>query len=154
MPKQGNIAKIQADNQETMSLKKYLFLMVLATVLCWAAWLFVLFFINPKGAGIVGLTFFYLSLFLGLLGMFSVLGFAVRYLFKRTEFTYRQVKTAFRQGAMFSLLLTSSLFLQSQRLLVWWNMILFVALLAVVEYFFLSEEERKYGVGIEKQEEQ
>ncbi len=119
--------------------------MIFATILCWAAWAFVLFFVSPKGAGTLGLLFFYLSLFLGLLGVFSIIGFGVRYLFKRREFAYRQVKTAFRQGAMFSLLLTSSLFLQSQRLLVWWNTILFVLLLAVVEYFFLSEEERKYG---------
>ncbi|HRY63485.1 MAG TPA: hypothetical protein P5267_02720 [Patescibacteria group bacterium] len=129
-----------------MSLKKYLFLMVFATILCWAAWAFVLFFVSPRGAGAIGLIFFYLSLFLGFLGLFSILGFIIRYLFKKQEFAYRQVKTSFRQGTMFALLLTGSLFLQSQRLLVWWNTLLFVFLLAVVEYYFLVEEEKRYGV--------
>jgi len=134
-----------------MSLKKYLFLMFFATVLCWAAWAFVLFFVSPKGAGTIGMLFFYLSLFLGFLGLFSIFGFVIRYLFRKRDFAYRQVKTAFRQGTMFALLLTGSLFLQSQRLLVWWNTILFVFLLAVVEYFFLVEEEKKYGTpGITK----
>jgi hypothetical protein len=128
-----------------MSLKKYLFLMVSATILCWAAFAFVLFFINPKTAGATGLLFFYLSLFLGLLGIFSILGFLSRYFLGRRIMAYRQVKIAFRQGAMFALLLTGSLFLQGQRLLVWWNTLLFIILLSVIEYFFLTAEEKKYG---------
>jgi hypothetical protein len=120
--------------------------MVFATILCWAAFTFVLFFINPQETEKIGILFFYLSLFLGLLGIFSIIGFLVRYLFKRHDFVYTQVKISFRQGAMFALLLTGSLFLQSQRLLVWWNTLLFVFLLAVVEYFFLASEERKDGV--------
>lgn len=130
-----------------MSLKKYLFLMVMATILCWAAFAFVLFFINPKTAGTTGLLFFYLSLFLGLLGVFSILGFLSRYFLGRRIVVYHQVKVAFRQGAMLALLLTGSLFLQGQRLLVWWNTLLFIFLLSVIEYFFLTAEERKYNVS-------
>lgn len=126
-----------------MSLKKYLFLMVFATILCWTAWSFVLFFINPRESGSVGFLFFYLSLFLGLLGIFSIVGFLLRYLFKKRDFNYDKVKVSFRQGAMFAILLTGSLFLQSQRLLVWWNILLFVFLLAIVEYYFLAKEERR-----------
>ena len=130
-----------------MSLKKYLFLMILATILCWLAFAFVLFSINPKTAGATGLLFFYLSLFLGLLGIFSIFGFLVRYFLGRRIVAYRQVKIAFRQGAMFALLLTGSLFLQGQRLLVWWNTLLFIFLLSVIEYFFLTAEEKKYNVS-------
>ncbi|NMB48747.1 hypothetical protein GYA13_04945 [Candidatus Kuenenbacteria bacterium] len=126
-----------------MSLKKYLFLMVFATVLCWTAWAFVLFFINPETAGTTGMIFFYGSLFLGLFGLFSILGFVIRHVIGKRIVAYQQAKTAFRQGAMFALLLTGSLFLQGQRLLVWWNTLLFIFLLSVIEYFFLTSEEKK-----------
>jgi hypothetical protein len=128
-----------------MSLKKYLFLMVSATILCWAVFVFVLFFINPKTAGLTGALFFYASLFLGLLGIFSILGFLSRYFLGLRIMAFRQVKIAFRQGAMLALLLTGSLFLQGQRLLVWWNTLLFILLLSIIEYFFLTAEEKKYG---------
>ncbi|HOZ36665.1 MAG TPA: hypothetical protein PLR18_02445 [bacterium] len=130
-----------------MSLKKYLFLMVFATILCWTAWAFVLFFINPKTAGTTGLIFFYSSLFLGLFGLFSIFGFVIRWLIGQKILAYQRAKTAFRQGAMFALLLTGSLFLQSQRLLVWWNTLLFIFLLSVVEYFFLTVKAKKTNFG-------
>lgn len=119
-----------------MSLKKYLFLMTIATVVCWGGWALVLNFVNPYEAGPVGLIFFYLSLFLGLLGVFSIIGFVIRYLVKRNEFAYAQVKIAFRQGFMFSLLLIISLALLAKNLLVWWNLLLLVILLGGIEYFF------------------
>ena len=122
-----------------MTLKKYLFLMTFATILCFGAWALVLFFVNPESAGMVGFSFFYGSMFLGLLGVFSMVGFLIRYLWKRYEFAYDQVKTSFRQGLMFALLLTGALFLQSYRLLVWWNLLLLVALLAGIEYFFVTK---------------
>jgi len=124
-----------------MTLKKYLFLMAMATLMCWGALVLVLVFVNPYTAGIVGLVFFYLALFLGLLGIFSIIGFVFRFLFKRNEFAYNQVKTAFRQGMMFALLLTVMFILQGARLLVWWNIILFIILLAGIEYVFIIRDQ-------------
>jgi len=124
-----------------MTLKKYLFLMTMATLMCWGALVLVLVFVNPYTAGIVGLVFFYLALFLGLLGIFSIIGFVFRFLFKRNEFAYNQVKTAFRQGMMFALLLTVMFILQGARLLVWWNIILFIILLAGIEYVFIIRDQ-------------
>ena len=114
--------------------------MFLATVFCWGAWALVLFFVNPKNAGWLGLLMFYLSMFLGLLGIFSIFGFVIRYLIKKQEFVYKQVKIAFRQGFMFALLLVGALFLQGERLLVWWNLALFIAVISVAEYFFIIKD--------------
>ncbi|OGG87203.1 hypothetical protein A3B87_03230 [Candidatus Kuenenbacteria bacterium RIFCSPHIGHO2_02_FULL_39_13] len=124
-----------------MTLKKYLFLMTTATLVCWGALALVLVFVNPYTAGIVGMIFFYIALFLGLLGIFSIIGFVFRFLFKRNEFAYNQVKTAFRQGMMFALLLTMMFILQGARLLVWWNIILLIILLAGIEYVFIIREQ-------------
>lgn len=122
-----------------MTLKKYLFLMIFATVLCFGAWALVLFFVNPNEAGTVGYVFFFFTLFCGLVGIFSILGFIFRYLLKRNEFAYNQVKTAFRQAVMLSFMLTAMLVLQGLGLLVWWNTILFVALLGVLEFISIGK---------------
>jgi hypothetical protein len=128
-----------------MTLKKYLFLMILATIICWGAWALILFFVNPKTAGVLGIAIFYVALFLGLAGVFSIVGFIIRYLTIKQEFAYRHVKTAFRQGLMFAFLLVVCLFLQSQGLLVWWNGLLLIILLGGVEYVFISMKAEEEG---------
>jgi len=125
-----------------MTLKKYLIYMTLATVFCLIAWLEVLFFVNPYDTGLAGFTLFYLSLLLTLWGIFSIIGFLVRYIVRRNRFAYDQVKMAFRQGFLFALLLISGLILQSYNLLVWWNMLLLIGLLAIIEYLFLSSTDK------------
>jgi len=126
-----------------MTLKKYLFLMIFATLMCGGGLMVVLIFVNPYEAGLTGLLFFYGALFLSLLGIFSVLGFVFRFLLKKNEFAYNQVKTAVRQGLMLALLLVVALFLQAHGLLVWWNMILLILLLGGVEYGLLIKDIKK-----------
>jgi len=116
--------------------------MTMATVLCWGGWLLVLFFVNPYEAGWLVFLFFYASLFLGLCGLFSIIGFVVRFIFIKNEFAYQQVKRAWRQGLILAGALTTALFLQSQALLVWWNLLLLVLLVGGIEYFFVVEEHK------------
>lgn len=122
-----------------MSLKKYLILMLFATSLCWGAWFLVLFLVSPAGAGKVGFFIFYLALFFALMGTLAILGFVIRYLFKKDEFAFRQVRTSFRQSIMLAILLVGALMLQAQGLLAWWNMLIFILVLTVLEFFFVSQ---------------
>jgi len=126
-----------------MTLKKYLFLMIFATLMCWGGLITVLIFVNPYETGAVGFLFFYTALFLSLAGFFSILGFIFRWLLKKNEFVYNQVKTALRQALLLSFLLIVILFLQAKNLLVWWNIILLVLLLSGVEYGFIVKENKK-----------
>ena len=71
------------------------------------------------------------------MGVFSIIGFLIRYLIKRSDFAYEQVKVSFRQALMFALLLTMTLALEGWGLLVWWNLLLLILLLGGVEYFFV-----------------
>lgn len=126
-----------------MSLKKYLILMTIACILCWGGWSLVLFLVNPFSAGWIGIVLFYTALFLGLASLFSIVGFVVRFVIIKHEFAYKHVRTAFRQGLMFSLLVVGALFLQAEKLLVWWNLILMIVLLGVIEYAFIVKEGNK-----------
>lgn len=122
-----------------MSLSRYLLTMIAATLLCWLAWVLVLININPFGAGLTSFFIFYASLFLALVGSFTLIGFVVRvWLLKQDEPYFRQVKKTFRHGLLLAALLIFALLLQSQRLLNWWRIILLILVFALLELFFLT----------------
>lgn len=127
-----------------MTLKKYLNLMGILTLVCWLAWVAVLFFVNPEETGLIGFVLFYFSLFLAVLGTASVLGFIIRARFNKGP-VFKQVELAFRQGIWLSLLVIGVLLLQGQGLLRWWNGLLLLLFLMFLEFFFLSSR-KKYKV--------
>lgn len=123
-----------------MSLKKYLILMTSVTLFCWLAWLVVLYYMNPVEAGFVGFTMFYLSLFLALIGTFSLFGFFIRVWFTKETFIFKHLGIATRQSLWFSLLLITALMLQGGGMLKWWSAILLVLFLVLLEFFFVTRK--------------
>jgi magnesium-transporting ATPase (P-type) len=121
-----------------MSLAKFLSILGLATGLCWVSFLAVIFFMNPGTNTFLAPTFFYLSLTCALLGSFTMLGYLIRSFTNKEEQSYKQVKVASRQALLFTILVVFSLFLQSKELLSWWNLLVLLALLGLIEMFFLS----------------
>lgn len=126
-----------------MSLKKYLLTMLLATILGASVWVYVIFTVDPIEGGLAGLLFFYLSLLGTLIGAFSIIGFYLRRLFFRNELEFRQATIAFRQSVLFSILVILSLILQSHGLLRWWNAILLILALTLLEFFLVANKERR-----------
>ncbi len=110
--------------------------MTITTILCWGGWLLVLFFVNPYEASWIIFLFFYSSLFLALSGLFSIMGFIVRFIFIKNQFAYQQAGRAWRQGLLLAATIVVVLFLASQKLLVWWNLCLLFFLVFAIEYFF------------------
>ncbi len=121
-----------------MTLRQYFFWMALATALCWLGWASVLWTIDPAGAGVLGLFLFYAALCLAFIGTFSIAGLAFRALAHRHEPVSRHAATSFRQSVLLTLLLAGSLALQSRSLLTWWNLMLFVATMTILEFFLIS----------------
>ncbi|MFA6146261.1 MAG: hypothetical protein WC697_02985 [Patescibacteria group bacterium] len=127
-----------------MTLKKYLNLMTILTIICWLAWVVVIIFINPRGMGLIGFILFYFSLFLAILGAASLLGFIIRTRLNLKPI-FVQVELAFRQGIWLGLVIVSMLILKGLDLLRWWNFLFLVLFFVVLEFFFLSSQ-RKYKV--------
>ena len=131
-----------------MSVKWYIIIMLIATLMSWIAWMLVIFLINPKDAGTLGFGLFYASLFLALLGIFSMVGLFIRHLHKKKKFIVEKVLVSFRQGMWFAIIVVGALMLQSKDLLTWWNGVLLVLIVTVLEFFFISastnREHRKY----------
>ena len=121
-----------------MTLRQYFFWMILATALCWLGWLSVVWMVDPAEAGVLGLFLFYAALSLALIGSFSVVGLGLRALARRQEPVSRHAATSFRQSVLLTGLMAGSLALQSRSLLTWWNLLLFVATMTVLEFFLIS----------------
>lgn len=126
-----------------MPLKKYLILMLFSTLTAWVSFVAVISTMSP-GAGLLPLLLFYLTIFLALLGSFFLLGFLLRFLFNRDTPPYRHLAVSFRQGLLFAILVTGSLLLQAAQYLRWWNLILFLIFMVILEFFF-SLKKKNYG---------
>ena len=116
-----------------MTLRQYLSIMIVASLLCWVSWIVVLLNVDPFTSGWVGFLFFYISLFFSLLGTSAVLIFVLYYQFSRRAVPmYRYVQCSFRDALMLAVTGVGLLYLQGQRYLRWWNfIILFLFLLCI-----------------------
>jgi len=124
-----------------MTLSKYLILMTIATLLCCASFFIILNSVNPFQTNILGFIFFYLSLFFSSIGVLSLLGFLIRHLFNKNQFITSRVVVSFRQSIWFAILIVVGLYLQSQKLAAWWNLLILLVLLLVLEFYFVYREE-------------
>lgn len=121
-----------------MSLVKYLITMLAGTLISFVVWVYVLFNIDPTNTSILGFVFFYISLGLTLVGLFSLIGFGVRKAFMKQELDFRHVYVSFRQAVFISLILIVVLLLESNDLFTWLNVILLVIALTALDFFIIS----------------
>ena len=121
-----------------MTLKQLILIVTLATIFCWLIWGMVLFQVDPSTSDMPGFFLFYFSLFFSLLGSAFLVSFGVRKIFNKLDMEYKLVGVSFRQSCFFALTGVGVLFLQSKNLLTWWNILLLVIGLGILELFFLS----------------
>jgi hypothetical protein len=121
-----------------MSLKQLLIIVLSATVIFFISWLFILFEVDPTSSGWVGLLVFYASSFFTLLGALFALVVVVRKWRNKNELEYEIVSLSVRQALFFSLTIIGVLFLQSKRFLTWWNLLILILAVTLLEYLFLS----------------
>ncbi len=121
-----------------MTLRTYLVIMFVTTLLCWVAFVFVLWTVNPEVTNWLGFILFYLSLFLSIVGSSAIVGFIVRFIGLKHELAFRSVRDAFRQSFLFSFFVVATLLLLSQDLFSWLNLFFLVVGLSVLEFFLIS----------------
>lgn len=127
-----------------MTLKKYLILMVFATLVCWFSFVFVLRTIDPEITNFLGFLFFYATLFLASSGTAAVLGFLVRFLALKQKLVFSAVQVAFRQAFLFGLLIVACLILLSNSLFNWLNLGLIILALLLLEIFLINYHKNIY----------
>jgi len=121
-----------------MNLRQYLSIMLFSSALCWVAWLFVVFNIDPFETNLLSFGFFYVSFFLALLGTLSLILFWIYCASNhRHDPMYLLVQKSFRDSIALSAFLVFLLFLQGARLLNLWNFIILVAAAVSLAVFLI-----------------
>lgn len=127
-----------------MSIKQYLTTMLLATILCWLACWLVVINIDPFTDTGAGLAFFYLSLFLALIGTVSIISFLLRNYFSHEMLPlFKYVQSSFKDAFLYSLILIFLLYLQGKAYLRWWNIGLALAVIIFYLIFKISLKTKK-----------
>lgn len=126
-----------------MNLRQYILFFFFGTVVASVAWVLVLVNIDPITAGAPALLAFYLTLFIALNGFFTTLATLVRSLLFSQRKIEAVITVSLRQGVLFSILITGSLFLLSIELLNWWTLLLFILFVSLVEFFFISTHSKR-----------
>mgnify|MGYP001576991298 CR=1 FL=1 len=114
--------------------RTYLIPISIGTLLCLAALVSILWFVDPFTSGITAHFFFYLTLFLTLTGLITLGGIVARKKFSPGMFT-EQLRASFRQAILLSLLIIGLLILQVFSLLFWWVGLTLILFIITVEIF-------------------
>lgn len=123
-----------------MSFRQYVLLMLLSTVLAWAAWVFVVTNVQPGVSGLTGLALFYTTLLVSLIGTLTLIDLAVRLILSRGKgrgLEFRDVRISFRHAVLFAIISVLALLLSSNGLLVWWSCLLLIGAAIAVEALVL-----------------
>jgi len=126
-----------------MTLKQYIIVMLVATLICWAAFIMVIFSFDPGEIGVAQFILFYVCLLFALTGTISLIGLLIRSFVHKKALIVRQVAISFRQAISFAILIVALLYLQSHRLLTWWNLVILLAALTMLEFFLISYKKRR-----------
>lgn len=125
-----------------MNLKEYLFSIGLGSILCFTICVLVVLNFDPNINATLPLIFFYLSLFLGILGGFSFVVILVKKIkYKEDEIIFRQIKKVFRQALVFSCLVIGILFLAREDLLNWLTFLLILFFYLIFEGIIFTRKE-------------
>ncbi len=116
-----------------MNLRQYIAIMFFATTLCWVSLLFVVTNIDPFAASLVAFVFFYLSLFLALIGTISLVSLPFYNKLGANELSlHRFVRKSFRNGLFFSSILTILLIMRGTQTFHLWNVTILIIIFSLV----------------------
>ena len=126
-----------------MSLKEYLFSLGLGSVLCFVICGLTVVNFDPNTDTVLPLVFFYLSLFMGLIGGFSFIAIWIKKIaLKNEEVIFRQIKKVFKQAFVFSILVIFVFFLAHQGMLNWLTFLLIVFFYLIFEGIIFTRKEK------------
>jgi hypothetical protein len=109
-------------------------------MLFFAAFIFVVRLVDYDSSGLAGKMLFFGSLFFALSGFFNLLLLWLRKNQVDAENAFSSVGLSFRQGILLALFAVGLLILQSFRILIWWDGLLLLAGIFLIELYFVSRD--------------
>lgn len=126
-----------------MTFRQFITMMLIATGSLWLGWWWTVISIDPYGTNWLGMTLFYLTLFLSLVGTLTLAGVFFRRRKMADAVLYQLVIISSRQSLLLSLFFTALLFLQSQRMLHLWNGFLLIVVLFIAEFLYVYKDHKR-----------
>lgn len=123
-----------------MKLKSYIWGIALASLVSLSIFYLVAKNIDPDKSGIAGKALFYLILFFFLSAFFNLLLLGARRSFIGSDMLANGLGLSLRQGILLAILAVALLILQSYRALFWWDGLLVLAGIFLLELYFLSRK--------------
>ena len=123
-----------------MTLRTYIWSMIGSTFVCFIFMVYIINSFSPESAGFMGIFLFFIVLFFFLVSFFTICGFYIRRKKSNNKTEFTQIGISFRQGVFFAFILSGILFLQSQQLLFWWSVALFISGVALLEFYFINKD--------------
>lgn len=121
-----------------MTLKAYLVLMSIATLVAVGCFMMVAGLVDPFTTNSLGLLMFYASLFITVMGAASILGFIFRFVIFRRRLAMSAVTTSFRQAFLTAFVTVAVFWMFSQQLFSWLNLLAIIIGFSALEFFLLS----------------
>ena len=121
-----------------MTLRSYLMMMFVATLLAAASWLAVAGMVDPMTTNNVGFLLFYLTLFITVMGIGSILGFVFRFVILRQHLAVNAVMISFRQAFLLAVFVWMTFWLLARGWFSWVNLTALALALGALEFLLIS----------------
>lgn len=129
------------NKSNSMSFSVYLWMVRIVTVATLCVFLSVVWYVDPDTSGIVGPLFFFGSLFVFLSGAFTLFLLWIRKKSAGERYALDSITVSIRQGILLTILAIVLLFLESQGMLVWWDGLILVISVFLVELYYLIKNQ-------------
>jgi len=104
----------------------------------WASWFTVIYKLSPFSQSTLALSLFYSSLLIALAGTFTLILYGLRVWTNKSEIYNVHLNTSLRQGVLLSAMISVGLGFQRLRVLTWWDGLLLLAIVLLIEFYFIS----------------
>lgn len=114
--------------------------------MAWVGWLIVLMNVDPFQTSFMGIVLFYVTLAVGLVGVFTLIGLTYRVgILRRKELVSREVKVSFRHAILLTAVSVITLILSRQGVLHWWVLVVLIVTAGILEYLSLLVQHSRRG---------
>lgn len=116
----------------------YITAILIATFFSWASFIVVIYKLSPFSQPTLSLSLFYSSLFIAMAGTFALAFYFLRVWANKKEIYNVHLNTSLRQGILLSAMVVVGLAFQRLRVLTWWDGLLLLAIILLIEFYFMS----------------
>lgn len=121
-----------------MTVKSFALGSFVTAIISWGILALIIMWIDPTKSAAAAFILFFLLLFLAVAATSGLIGYVARTIFMRHQLPAYRVRPSLRQGVFLGVFVDLLLFLQLERILVWWVSAIIVVLFIVIELVFIS----------------